>query len=270
MPIIDSEVQNGGTSEMITSASCLKRVMTRRLTRLSIRGLSKGAKSDGGKVSAQGQEEQPAFSNKMNVVGKRMQDSIRMLDAGALYSQTNRRDPNLPAAPKQVRAKLSRTLETPQPRSEVLSERQKGMNTAFAEEIMDVLNEAMASSKIGRGLFRGTDDASAVVEITACKVNSDVSHIYAEWSSPIINGFADEIKGNMGEEKAKKFQKKSENYVTARLAMREGRFRTYLLRRIESKRVPRIYFKPFRPKNEFGPEQKAALDKLLEESLGKS
>lgn len=247
------------------SSSHLMRAVHRQFARTSLRGLAGGAKSEEGKEEP---EEPATFGKKMNVVGKRMQDSIRMLDSGALYSQTNRRDPNLPAAPKQARAKLGRTLETPQPRSELLSERQKGMNTAFAEEIMDILNDAMASSKVGRGLFRGTDDASAAVEIIACKVNSDVSHVYAEWSSPIIQGFAEEIERDLGEEKAKSFLKKSANYITARLSRHEGRFRTYLLRRIESKRVPRIYFKPFKAKNELDPEQKAALEKLIEESLG--
>ncbi len=209
------------------------------------------------------------FSKKMNVVGKRMHDSIRMLDAGALYTQTNKQDPNLPSAPKQARAKLSRSLETRLPKSEVLSDRLKGVNDVFAEEIVDVLNEALASTKVGGNLFRGTMDASDAVEIVICKVNSDVSHVYAEWRSKIVQDFANEIKRDMGVDKAEKFIKKSEKYITGRLTRSEGSFRTYYARRIQSKRVPRIYFKPHVGEPELSEQQRTELDRIIAEAQGR-
>lgn len=231
------------------------------------RSLSKVGPDGSALSESETEEGASPFSKKMNVVGKRMQDSIRMLDAGALYTQTNKRDPNLPAAPKQVRAKLGRSLETPLPKSERMSERLVGVNSAFAEEILDVLNEALGSSKVGRNLFRGTVDASDAVEITVCKVNSDVSHVYAEWSSRIIEGFAKELEREMGTDHAQRFMKRSEAYITARLARHEGKFRTYYARKIQSKRVPRIYFKPHNKKPEFSEEQRAELDRLVKESI---
>ena len=195
----------------------------------------------GGKLEEPTSEPDSSFDKKMNVTGKRMDDSIRMLDAGALFTRTNKRDPNLPAVPATAKSKLNLPLEARESRKETMSHAQKGMNQAIAEDIHEILSDAMSSPKL-RTLFRGTKDASMVVDIKHVKVNSDVSHVYAEWQCDLLEGFAREIHDNMGADKAKSFGKRSIRYITGRLAARESVFRTVLMRQMQFKKVPRIYF----------------------------
>ena len=214
-------------------------------------------------------QEGSAFDKKMNVVGKRMQDSIRMLDAGALYTNTNKQDPNLPSVPPKIRAKLAQSLEKPIEKSRKLSESQKGSNAAQAEDILEIMQDVLGSKKL-RGLFKGTDDASAAVEFANCKVNADVSHVYIEWTSPLLTEFAQELKDTMGNDHAKRFCKKSTSFITGKLASREAVFRTELMRAMFFKRVPRIYFKSESPTLHVSfvdEDRRGSVDDLIERSL---
>lgn len=181
------------------------------------------------------------FDKKMNVTGKRMEDSIKMLDAGALFTRNNKRDPNLPAVTATAKSKLNLPLEAREKKRETMNHAQKGLNQAVAEDIHEILSDALSSPKL-RNLFRGTKDASILVDIKHVKVNSDVSHVYAEWQCDLLEAFAREMHDSMGSIKAKAFVKRAVNYVTGRLAAKESFFRTALMRQMQFKKVPRIYF----------------------------
>ena len=101
------------------------------------------------------------FGKKMNVTGKRMEDSIRMLML-SLFTRNNRRDPNLPAVTTTAKSKLNLPLEARKNRKETMNNAQKGLNQAVAEDIHEILCDALSSPKL-RNLFRGTKDASIVV-----------------------------------------------------------------------------------------------------------
>lgn len=182
------------------------------------------------------------FDKKMNVTGKRMEDSIRMLDAGALFTQNNKRDPNMPAVPATAKSKLNMPLETREKLKSSMSSAQKGFNEATSEDIHEILSEALTSSKF-RNLFRGTRDASRVVDFNKVTVNSDVSHVYAEWQCDVLEGFTRELHEEMGSDYAVKFAERGLRYITQRLASKESVFRTILMRQMHFKKVPRIYFK---------------------------
>lgn len=139
------------------------------------------------------------------------------------------------------KTKLQRSLETPKKR--LLTSAERGSMDAQSEDVMDLLNESLHSSKM-HGLFRNTGDASKFVEITSVNQNQDRSHTTAFWSSSILEKFAARIFADKGEDEAIKFASKAVQYITSRLQRKEPLFRALLTKKMSFKRVPRIFFRP--------------------------
>lgn len=141
---------------------------------------------------------------------------------------------------KQV-AKLQRGLESPKKR--LLTGAERGALDAESEDLMDLINEALGSSHF-YNLFRNTGDTSKYVEIISVLQNQDRSHSTALWTSRVLTQFAAEVDEVKGREEALRFAKNASVYVTARLQSREPLFRSMLTKKMDFKRVPRLFFRP--------------------------
>lgn len=114
-------------------------------------------------------------------------------------------------------SKLSKSLETPLKRP--LTAAEIGAMDAHSEEVLDILNDSLASTHF-YGLFRGAGDTSKYVDFALVTVNQDGSHTTAMWQSAVLAAFAQRIKDARGMAEAAKFAERAEGYVTARLQVR--------------------------------------------------
>lgn len=142
------------------------------------------------------------------------------------------------------RSKLSRGLE--QKAKSVLSGESRGILDDTAEEILEHMTAVMESHDM-KGLFRGVRNTTDHVYIEDITVNQDYSHITAWWSSPITDKFAQFLKqknpNGLGTSSLK-FLEASNRAVTAKLQLKEGFFRSKLVKKMEFRKMPRIYFRP--------------------------
>lgn len=148
------------------------------------------------------------------------------------------------AVQKKDRIKLNRSLE--QKAKPALGADAMGMLEHTAEEISDYLNETLASPKLC-DMFRGVTKASNIIEISECIVNRDYSHVTAYWSSDLANDFT-KFLNKKGTDKTnldtKKLTEKLNSTVTKKLQLCEGVFRAHIMKKMEFRRVPRVFFLP--------------------------
>ena len=114
-------------------------------------------------------------------------------------------------------SKLSKALETAPKRP--LTAAEIGAMDTHSEEVLDILNDSLASSHFF-GLFRGAGDTSKYVDFSHVAVNQDGSHTTALWQSAVLASFAQRVKAARGLPEAARFAERAEGYVTARLQVR--------------------------------------------------
>jgi hypothetical protein len=73
------------------------------------------------------------------------------------------------------------------------------------------------------------------------------SHVIAYWKSDVLEEFwaSMELDNTITEEKAAKFKQKTVDYMEKQLQQAESVFRSYLIRKMDFRRVPRIEFRPY-------------------------
>jgi ribosome-binding factor A len=138
------------------------------------------------------------------------------------------------------RGKLSKALE--KEKTVEISPSTQGYLDSIGEDICDVLNEALSSKEFFK-LFKGATDAGKLVEIAEVQPNQDCSHVTAYWASDIVTGFVREVESTLGPEEAKKAFGRTTTYITKKLQKREPQFRSFLIKKMHFKRVPRIFFR---------------------------
>jgi ribosome-binding factor A len=139
-----------------------------------------------------------------------------------------------------AKSKLSEGLVKKEMKAQ--SQAQQGVMEAAEEDVCGILNDALASPVMFR-LFRGCDDASVAVEIARVKLSADYSHSIAYWTSPIVDKFLILVMDQEGIEKGLQTRRKMSKYITEKLQKREGAFRTYLIKNMDFRKVPRIEFR---------------------------
>lgn len=148
------------------------------------------------------------------------------------------------AVQKKDRIKLNRSLQ--QKAKPALGAAGVGILEHTAEEISDYLNEALASAKLC-DMFKGVRKASNIVEISECIINQDFSHVTAYWSSDLANDFTKFLnkKGTSQTSlDADKLAERLNHTVTKTLQSCEGVFRAHIMKKMEFRRVPRVFFRP--------------------------
>ena len=153
-----------------------------------------------------------------------------------------------PTAKISPRRKLKSSLEKPTVKSLPVSA--QGQLDSFGEELADILNDALASKDLAN-TFRGTSVSADVIEINEVNVNQDASHVTAYWSSRLLNEFVAMIKKEEEVNPQEKRNNKSDalviwdrgvRIINQKLRLREPQFRSYLIKKVDFRRVPRIFF----------------------------
>lgn len=124
----------------------------------------------------------------------------------------------------------------------------QGSSEVVAEDIREILNEALESPKF-KGIFRGFQTPSKVVDIVDVTTNRDLSHVTAYWHSLPMAVFLRVVHKKLGEEEAVRYTQKVVDSIDATFSAKEGAFRSYLMQKMDFKRVPRIMFRPAGPEN---------------------
>lgn len=138
--------------------------------------------------------------------------------------------------------KLHKKLEL-NTQSEVSPE-QRGILETTGEEIADVLNELFGSTKL-QGTFRNVKTTADVVDVECVTLNQDYSHATAAWQSPYLDDFLKGVERTRGFEESERLKIKACKNITERLQRREPRMRAELAKKMNFKRIPRIYFVPW-------------------------
>jgi ribosome-binding factor A len=141
----------------------------------------------------------------------------------------------------QSKAKLKRSLD--KDKTCEIKPSVQGYLDSIGEDICDALNEALSSKECYK-LFKGSTDAGNLIEFSEVRPNQDCSHVTVLWSSDIIRTFIRELNATHGYEEAEKFSQKSFQYINEKLQKREAVFRSFLIKKIHFKRVPRVFFRP--------------------------
>jgi hypothetical protein len=128
-----------------------------------------------------------------------------------------------------------------------------GMLETRSAEILDILTDCL-ESKLVYGIFKDMPDTSKVVSINHVKCNRDMTQVTAVWHSDLFLDFIHQATLKHGEKDGKAIESKIFKKTTALLQAKESKFRTYLMRHMAFRRVPRITFLP--PGNELSREQK--------------
>lgn len=124
--------------------------------------------------------------------------------------------------------------------------RSDGVLEATAEEVMDDLNQALTTSQLAN-IFKFVRNTSEVMEITKVVLNKDLSHADASWHSDYLEGFLRHLllKDGLSASDLRLGKKMLKN-VTNKLQSSEGKFRSHIIRSMNFRRVPRIFFRPGR------------------------
>lgn len=118
---------------------------------------------------------------------------------------------------------------------------QRNQIDGIGSDICDILNEALSDVSFYK-LFRGTKDASKVVDFVDTTINRDLSHVTVFWKSNIVNKFLEFVKAQRGEELHAKFEDRTKKFINKKLQDAEPRFRSLLIKDLMFKKVPRIFF----------------------------
>eukprot|EP01033_Poteriospumella_lacustris_P009299 gene9299-6661_t len=220
--------------------------------------------------------------------------SDRLLESQKVTSLLDHLDENVDTDDlRRVRSERKLTLNKSllQPRKKILSPASQGQMDAFGDRLADDMN--LYLSKIilfrprrendARFVSRMTGDQ--VVDITTVSLNQDQSHAHAYWSSePItimlqklvaasqqymIQSHRPEVaqsiqrKAHVGPKhplQCYEFAQRAESRLTKKLQDREGGFRSHIIRTINMRRVPRIFFAPDKSTKMLMAQLKAIVD----------
>ena len=153
--------------------------------------------------------------------------------------------------PTPVQKKLVTGLDTKKKRP--MDAYEIGMLETRSAEILDILSDAL-ESKLVYGIFKDMPDTAKVVSINHVKCNRDMTQITAVWHSDLFLDFIHQATLKHGERDGKALESKIFKKTSALLQAKESKFRTYLMRHMSFRRVPRITFLP--PGNELSRDQK--------------
>lgn len=138
-----------------------------------------------------------------------------------------------------MRGKISQPLEKT---TLELDDASKGVLEATGMDIMDVMNELLSSDQF-HNVFKGTECAADVVEIIEVKLNRDCSHAHAFWSSKLVEVFLTNLlERPLSAQQVKVAEKMGAN-MTNILQRHEAKFRSEIIKTINFRRVPRVYFR---------------------------
>lgn len=118
----------------------------------------------------------------------------------------------------------------------------QGRLEATCEDVLDNMNETLASSAL-TNIFKGVRDASMVIEIVHVDMNMDYSHAYAHWESTILKDFMATVSKEKDHEESQRLALQMEKQITSKLQKLEPVFRSKIVKKMDFKRVPRIFFK---------------------------
>ena len=121
-------------------------------------------------------------------------------------------------------------------------------------DVEEILNECL-SSKTCAGMFtrRRTRNLAIkvmdvnnemMIEIDSVTLTKDGSHADAFWQSNVLNDFIKLVKEKNGEIDGAALHLKTSTNITKRLQMNESKFRSAIARKMNFKRVPRVFFHP--------------------------
>lgn len=148
---------------------------------------------------------------------------------------------------------LRKTLRPPS--KKVLDSTSSGISEATSQDLADFMNDYLENNKV----FKSKGEAWAIktsdyLEITECDLNQDYSHCHAQWSCPAFDHLLKQLlKVDKNQSSAAGMSQVSfqERYTMAKrmvnkmnliLQRLEGKFRTQIIREVNLRRVPRIFF----------------------------
>lgn len=155
------------------------------------------------------------------------------------------------ALPSAVQKKLVTGLNATKKRPMDISE--VGMMETRSTEILNVLTDALESPLL-YGIFKDMPVTSKVVSLNHVKCNRDLTQVSVVWHSDLFLDFIHQATLKHGEVDGKQLEAKIFKKTSALLQAKESKFRTYLMRNMSFRRVPRLTFLP--PGNELTREQK--------------
>ncbi len=139
------------------------------------------------------------------------------------------------------KAKLSKGLE--QKVKQGISAASRGALDTTSEDIAEIITDALDSTKL-INMFRGVEKASDMIEIEEVTVNQDYSHVTVWWSSPVVKKFALFVRQKQSLQEAVTLNAKMTANINEKLQKCEGVFRHFVMKNIDYKKVPRIFFRP--------------------------
>jgi hypothetical protein len=123
-----------------------------------------------------------------------------------------------------------------------------GEMEAVGEEICDFMDLCLKEMR-SKSIFQGVPPGKCheYVHFEHANINQDWSHVIAYWKSDVLEEFwaSMELDNTITEEKAAKFKQKTVDYMEKQLQQAESVFRSYLIRKMDFRRVPRIEFRPY-------------------------
>lgn len=147
------------------------------------------------------------------------------------------KDKTLPRI-KKTKIKLNKGLESKE--APEFTPMQLGTFETAKEEILEVLENCLGSNELLHA-FHSFPYTSKIVQIKNIQLNRDISHIDVFWESNFFEEFIQKIYEVNGETEGKRMKKKLYKQITETLQKKEGKFRTYLMREIFFRRVPRYF-----------------------------
>jgi hypothetical protein len=183
----------------------------------------------------------PLFRNSSSTTGHNRlpKDLLARINTLDVTSSIEGEEARTPLA---TRLKLYKPLEAPEKKA--LSSAQIGQLQSMAEDLHDVVTEALSTSAFG-DLFSGMHDPNLAVHINEVKLNRDCSHAYIKWECDVLAKFAQEAQQEFGNDSAKRFTSRAVKHINKRLQDREAQLRSYIIRHMHFRRVPRLFFAPW-------------------------
>lgn len=150
---------------------------------------------------------------------------------------------NISASLSKQKNKLNRGLDsTSTGKLKPLSTGSLGQLDNFQEAFCEVLNTALADKSFYK-LFKGShEDSSSVIEFKKVDLNRDMSHATAYWHCPVVYKFLKFVLKTKGEEEYKILSEQTSQHISKILKAAEPRFRALVVKELEFRRVPRIFF----------------------------
>lgn len=128
----------------------------------------------------------------------------------------------------------------------ILDMASQGSLDATGEDIRDIMNEFIESAKFSYA-FKGIKNASSLITISKVECNRDISHTTALWKSSQMELFVKMVDSKHGEIESAKMANKICQNIDKTLRAKEGAFRSFMMRKMDFKRVPRVSFHPEDP-----------------------